>query len=1097
MLEINGLKVSLDFILCPDEYSPVIISFYDRSLSLIKAVGAALNTTYKLTAKHKTYYLNGHFDIMIAPIVTGKDKFYHAIAISDNKKVMVFKEGDQEEAFYNFLMNNFNLPLLKQWKPQLYDWALRNGYVNCAYNYLIKGANCISSDFIDNYGEKIYIDDLRALIVNLNEKTLINGIKYLFSHNKIWISKMPQKKLNFTDMDSYFKIYGKSIVKNLENLIQPLTGLNGHVDCFVMKKMRLFPQQAAQVSGVLALLDCSSYAILNEGMGTGKTVQAAGICEGYFVRKYLRANPNKTLRDVYLEEGIINYRNIVMCPGHLVEKWANHIKSEIPYSRVTILNDFSQLVEIKKRGKKRSGREFFIISKDFAKLSYQSKPIPRKRRFGHIMKKVCRDCGRDIPGVNNFCEICKSTNIKLVKSGYKGEGMVCYNCNNILIPYKTAKLYPFLNEGEYTKPLDFIDFIYQNQTNSYCYYCGAELWQPHVANLGCKNGNNCWYRVTHYSNKTHKNKKTVWVHKDFADDYFSMIGEKPINVINTDEYSGVRKVAPGLYIKKQLKGFFDIAIFDEAHLYKSGSSAQANCMSAIISSSKKHLALTGTIAGGYANHLFYLLFRLDPNRMRKAGYKWEDEMRFIEKYGVIERRYESNEEERYNSSSKGRQKGSPSPKPGISPLIFMDFLLDKTVFLDLSDLSKYLPPLKEIVVLVDIPMDIENKNGDVVINPEYSMLQGYLNNIQTLKKLAREKDGGIGILSEMLHFSLSYLDKPYGVGPIKSPKTGCVLVTPNNYPEYSDINNLLSKEKRLIEIVNKELSENRNCIIYAEFTGKPETCVSYRIKSLLEHYCGLQGKVEVIESSYPASSEREEWMHKKAAEGIRVFITNPRNVETGLDFCFIYQNKLYNYPTLIFYQLGYSLFTIWQSSRRHYRLNQKIECRTYYMAVNHTIQKEVISLIAEKMAATAAIQGKFSTEGLTALANGVDVKLKLAQALASMDDSSGANLQGMFDAINQNVDDDPLFNNYRPMLTLEELLGNSNNNNEVTEEISQVNLLDVFNVFENFTDLSNSNISQYNALEQFTGTTCIEPKPPLSPVSKRKSVATEGQLGLF
>lgn len=1095
MIQINGMMASLDFLLCPNKGQPAILSFYDRSQSIVRSIGATLNDIgVKLSVNGSSFYLYSEYEVIIAPIITGKDKFYHAIAISKslNSTVMIYKEGEQERSFYNLLMNKFDLPLMKEWQAEIYAWSKQHRYVgNSNDSRLIKGSYCISDDFaIGN--DRIHLGDLRVVDISINEETLKSSVKTLFNKNLIWISKEPQKRLEFSDMDTYFKMYGKTLVTNLEKQIKALSSLNGNMDYFVMKHMRLYPQQAAQVNGVFELLNRSSYAILNEGMGTGKTAQAAGICEGYFIKKYFKSNPGKTIRDAYLEEGTINYRNIVMCPGHLVQKWADHIKDEIPYARVTILNNFSQLIEIKKRGIKRNGREFFVISKDFAKLSYQSKPTPRKRRFGNLMKKVCNECGEEIPGTENVCRSCKSVDIKLVKSGYKGEGMVCHHCNNILIPYKTAKLFGYLDEGEYTQPLDFYDFVNQNLSNSCCYYCGTELWQPHVANLGENNYTNSWYRATHYANKTHKNKKTVWVHKDYASDYFDMVGEKPLNEIDSDVYKGVRKVAPGIYIKKQLKGFFDFAIFDEVHLFKSGSSAQANCMSAIISSSKKHLALTGTIAGGMANHIFYLIYRLDPRRMQKAGYEWKDEMGFIEKYGVLERHFEANDDGRYNSSSKGRQKGSPSPKPGISPLIFTDFLLDKTVFLDLADLSKYLPPLKEIVELVEIPRLVENDDGDMVENTEYNILNSYRKNIDVLKMASMDGEG-MGILSSMLQFSLSYLDKPYGVSPIKSPKSGVVLVEPQNFEQYRNVNTLLAKEKRLLEIVNKELSEKRNMVIYAEFTGKPETCVSYRIKELLETHCNLKGKVEVIESSYPAASQREAWMHKKASEGIKVFITNPRNVETGLDFCFMYNGKAYNYPTLIYYQMGYSLFTIWQSSRRHYRLNQRMECRTYYMAIDNTVQREVISLIAEKMAATSAIQGKFSTEGLTAMANGIDARMKLAQALSNMDNTSGSNLQGMFDVINQDTSDDSQFGDFRPMLIVAELLGED----MVKEETSEMSAANISQIFEMYDDFVNNFTLDQNIDLDLNFNVYSGSDIPNIPKTRKKASAVDGQMVLF
>ncbi len=1103
MVEVNGMSCSLDFIIAANSYSPAIISFYDRSQQLVRSIGASLSeiactiNVYKDNRKIKTLVSGDSFDTFITPVISGKEKFYHAIAISKevNNNILVFTEDNISSSFFDLLMKNFNLPLLREWSDELYDYFISNNLIVGEPEPLISGKHSLSTS-IPLGNKKVSLDSLRCIRLRCNENMLSEGVSNLLKTKKICISNQRQNKLEFTNMDTYFKMYGPSLVTNLENCIKPLTELNGNIDNMCLKHKRLYPQQAAQLNGVIARLRKAKYTIINNGMGTGKTIEGASICEANFVAKWLRENSSKSLKDAYIDQANIHYRHIIMCPGHLTAKWAEEIRNEIPYAKVTILTEFSQLLAIKANGIKRNGKEFFIISKDFAKLSYQLKPTPIKRRSGNIMKKVCKDCDTDVMTVANKCK-CGSTNIALEKSGYYGVGMTCPHCKNILIPYKTVKLTPYLDEDEVTPPLDYSDFKNNTTYNSRCYYCNEELWVPHVPNIGV-NKHNEWYRATHYANKAHKNKVTVWVHRKYAETYFDSIQETPLNEIDSDINCGVRKIAPGWYIKKQLKGFFDFAIFDEAHLYKAGASAQGNTMHSIIKASKKQLALTGTIAGGYASHLFYLLYRLDPVRMKQRGYSWDDVMKFVEKYGQLEKTFEANVDDSNsirNVSSRGRQKGSPKEKPGISPLIFMDFLLDSTVFLDLSDMSKYLPPLKEYVECVEIPQTI-TVNENVITNPELNMLASYNSVIDKLKRLVKDKaaGGGKGILSTLLQYSLSYIDKPYGVAPIKSPSTGEVLVKPPSFPAYSEHHVLLSKERRLVEIINKEIKEGRNCFVFAEYTGSPETCITYRLQDIIERECNLKGKVEVLESASPSASEREAWMHKKAKKGIKVFITNPRNVETGLDFCFKVENVTYNYPTLIFMQLGYSLFTIWQASRRHYRLNQREECRTYYMAVKGTVQEAVISLIAQKMAATSAIQGKFSVEGLSSMAQGVDVKLKLAQALSSMDNDSGSNLQEMFDALNDNDFDDSVYSKYRPMLTLKELLGEDAVVELLPEEMQDADtIFDIFDLFlADFNERNNisseSSVIIGNKLDE---------KPIHNDSKIKNKRKPEGQISLF
>jgi hypothetical protein len=999
----------------------VAVSYFERSLSTLKSVGAALQTD-DVRVSCKFFCSNkGGYDTYIVPVVYGKEKFYHALSVSKllGESVVISSEEGRETDFFNYLMGKYDYPLLKSWKAEIFQYAQNRGWISNAMSGVVYGENFV--------GERL---DICVLDIVMTEENLKSMVSELLKAGKICISDKRMEKMSFSNMDEYFANYGHSLVQNLEKQIQPLSPLDGNIKNLALNNMKLYPQQGAQVNGVMELLKRSRYAILNMGMGTGKTICSTSIVEGYFVQKYLNSHPGSTLKDAYADDVQVNYRNIVMCPGHLVEKWKDEIAREVPYAKVSVIREFRQLVDIEKGGAKRAGKEWYIISKDFAKLSYQSVPVPSRCGKKRIKVRVCNDCqtpSDNASGVRFSCK-CGSNGYHVVGTSGYGYGMLCPQCNELLMPNMSLRMLG--DEGD-TLPLSASDFASMNGKNQRCHLCGTGLWQPYVRNINTPGTDfyehatrvGKWHRATHYANKTHKGKKTVWVHSDFADEYFSAIGEKPLREKSAED-KGVRRYAPASFIKKHLKGYFDIFILDEAHLFKGGATAQGNAMHALVKSSRHQLMLTGTIAGGMATHLFYLLYRLDPRRMQDMGYGWADEMKFAHAYGTIEKVFEASQcnDDPYNQSSKGKQVGSPSVKPGISPLIFRDFLLDKTVFLDLTDMSRFLPPLREYVVSVNVPDFIEDGQGNELPNPEKKCHLEYERVIKRLKEVSRIE--GRGVLSMMLQFSLSYLDKPYGVDPIKSPKTGNILAEPADYHFLVENNGLLAKEKELVKIVGKELGEGRNCVIYCEYTSSPQTCVTYRLKEILAGHCRLsENEVTVIESNSPATSQREAWMHKKAEDGTKVFIVNPRCVETGLDFCWNKGGKLYNYPTLVFYQLGYSLFTIWQASRRAYRLNQREECRTYYMAYSKTVQQVVISLIAEKQVATSAIQGKFSVEGLSAMAQGVDVKVRLAQAMSNMDSISGNGLQEMFDVLNQDAADVDAYGNYVPMLTYRELMG--------------------------------------------------------------------------
>lgn len=117
-------------------------------------------------------------------------------------------------------------------------------------------------------------------------------------------------------------------------------------------------------------------------------------------------------------------------------------------------------------------------------------------------------------------------------------------------------------------------------------------------------------------------------------------------------------------------------------------------------------------------------------------------------------------------------------------------------------------------------------------------------------------------------------------------------------------------------------------------------------------------------------------MDKRVKNGLQVLITNPRCVETGLD--------LNAFTTIIFYSMGYNLFTLRQASRRSWRINQtapKVEVYMLYYA--DTMQAKAMKLMASKLAVAGIIEGTFSEEGLAAMSDVKDLTSQMAKELAA------------------------------------------------------------------------------------------------------------------
>jgi hypothetical protein len=83
----------------------------------------------------------------------------------------------------------------------------------------------------------------------------------------------------------------------------------------------------------------------------------------------------------------------------------------------------------------------------------------------------------------------------------------------------------------------------------------------------------------------------------------------------------ISRMAPVDFIARYMQHFFDYAVCDELHQL-AGETAQGNALGALAASADRIVGLTGTLLGGYADDLYNILFRLQPQRMVDKGYEW-------------------------------------------------------------------------------------------------------------------------------------------------------------------------------------------------------------------------------------------------------------------------------------------------------------------------------------------------------------------------------------------------------------------------------------------------------------------------------------------
>jgi hypothetical protein len=432
-----------------------------------------------------------------------------------------------------------------------------------------------------------------------------------------------------------------------------------------------------------------------------------------------------------------------------------------------------------------------------------------------------------------------------------------------------------------------------------------------------------------------------------------------------------RRYSPAKIIQRRLKGVFDYCVVDEAHEYKGTDSVQADAIGAVASACKKVAALTGTLVGGYAWHVRTLLFRIGAGHtMVGDGFGWDGEKAWNEAYGRIETKIttDCSDGERGGKAhtfAKGveKKKTQSYVRPGIVPTMFKH-LIGNSIFLGLDEVAANLPPLVEEVV--ETPMD-----------PELAGVYKAVD--KALMEAVREmvKTGNKKLLGTMLNCLLCYPDYPYDWGTIgyyESEQNGGgwrpVIQPPSLDPEVER-----NKEKSLVGRVVKERNEGRQVWVYCQYTDKRD-CLA-RLTGLLEAE-GL--KVQVMRAAV-TPAEREEWINRHGC-ACDVILSHPDLVKTGLDF---FNRKMgHNFVTIMFYQTGYNLFTLRQAARRAWRIGQRRECRVLYFYYQGTMQERAMTLMGRKLSAANALEGKFSAEGLAAMA-GDDENLEMALAKSLAD----------------------------------------------------------------------------------------------------------------
>lgn len=694
-------------------------------------------------------------------------------------------------------------------------------------------------------------------------------------------------------------------------------------------KRKLFDAQAQVVHAITELLinQGERAAIVNGEMGCGKTTVGIAIARVLYNEGYKRT--------------------LVLSPPHLVYKWRREILETIPYAKVWVLNGPDTLRKLmllrQQLGVKVEVPEFFILGRVRMRMGFHWKPTFARGKHGKEFVAVCPDCGKPI--LNSDGEPIDAETLRTETSMRKCANDKCKSPLWTLI--RPNELSGKERSSAVVKALKSIPTIGDVTAKRLVQKFG----EPFLMSMLGDNFHDFINLMDANGKLIFSDRQAVRMEKSLAKIEFGW---------------GEGNYQPSEYIKRYLpKDTFDLLLADEAHEYKNLGSAQGQAMGVLASTVRKTVLLTGTLMGGYAQDLFYLLFRALPGRMIEDGYKPNSRgslssagLAFMRDHGVLKEIHSASTSEAHKTARGKKITVRTEKAPGFGPQGVVRCVLPYTVFLKLKDIGEGVLPRYD-----------EEFNSAYMTAEQsgaYREMESTLTH-ELKKALAK---GDTTLLGKVMSVLLAWPDCAFKTEIVKHPRTKETL---SFVPKVFDENELMPKEAELIEICKQEKAAGRKVLVYSTYTGVRDT--TSRLKIQLEK-AGF--KVAVLRSSEPTET-REDWILNQVDRGIDVLITNPELVKTGLD--------LLDFPTIVFMQSGYNVYTLQQAARRSWRIGQKQDVKVIYLGYFDTAQMRCLELMAKKIAVSQSTSGDVPESGLDVLnSDGDSVEVALARQLVSAND---------------------------------------------------------------------------------------------------------------
>jgi superfamily II DNA or RNA helicase len=590
---------------------------------------------------------------------------------------------------------------------------------------------------------------------------------------------------------------------------------------------------------------------------------------------------------------------LVVCPPHLVPKWVREIQQIVPLAFAMPLNRLSDVAQFVRQLERLAPDTpaYAVLSREMAKLGsgWRAAYVVRKK---YQRVENGRDEGEDAS---------EDTPLARMSQDRPIETDTFYACPHCGHPIFEA-------EGGHEIVLAR-DVSYLEERKRVCFECHEPL-----------------YQMVHLTNSNNGSSLPALVNQGNGNDK----GRPGGTLIDLAAKPATQRYPIADFIARRYRNTFKLLVADEIHQMKGQSTDQGYALGALVRACDKTLALTGTVYGGRATSLFFLLHRLLP--LVRAQFKWSDGQKWAERYGIVERVTKRTEGDSGFGTFSGKRRRQTYVRelPGASPELAA-LLLDSTAFVNLSDLGFDLPPYREY------PHEIAMSDDQ---SEAYADLEDEL--VQELKE--RLKRGDRSLLAAYLQSLLAYPNSCFREEVVTDSR-GEFIAHARALADASnrDSLRLFPKEQWLVDLAKAEQVKGRRVLVFCRQTATRD--ITPRLLTIL----GRSGLRADVLKAKVGTQVREEWLRRRVGKDmIDVLITNPKMVETGLD--------LIDFQTTVWFELDYSVYTMMQASRRTWRIGQTHAVDVHFAVYRNTMEHRAASLVGQKLAAAQLLYGD-SVEG--------------------------------------------------------------------------------------------------------------------------------------